>query len=122
MFFALHHRIGCMAEMVLRIEPCGLLGQKSVELNTHQSQAQIAIRNVLAKKQLQLTAVQNRLEALNPRSVLSRGYSITTNEKTGQIVRTAEDVEAGDDIVTELAGSELIQSRVIKTAKSKVER
>ena len=63
---------------------------------------------------MQLTASANRLAALNPKSVLDRGYSITTSKKTGSVVRDLGDVEIGDLLVTELAGENLIESKVMK--------
>ncbi len=89
-----------------------LLGQKNVELNNLRNSAKTAINSVFTKKQLQLTAAQNRLEALNPKSVLSRGYSITSNKKTGRVVTAAADVNIGDMLITELAGKNRIQSEV----------
>jgi exonuclease VII large subunit len=52
------------------------------------------------------------LAALNPKSVLNRGYSITTNRQTGSLVRSPGDVEIGDQLATELAGGGLVQSQV----------
>jgi exonuclease VII large subunit len=63
---------------------------------------------------MQLTARENRLTALNPRSVLQRGYSITTNKKTGSLVRASDDVHIGEDLITELAGENFIESKVTK--------
>ncbi len=44
-----------------------------------------------------------RLEALNPLSILRRGYSITIRAKTGQPLLRAEDVVCGERITTRLA-------------------
>ena len=63
---------------------------------------------------MQLTAQDGRLVALNPKSVLGRGYSITANKKTGSLVRTPADVDIGDLLVTELAEQNLIESKVTK--------
>lgn len=102
-------------ERIVRIEPHRLLGQKTVELNDWQSRANMGIGAVINKCQVQLTAQANRLEALNPRSVLHRGYSITTNKKTGLLIKSAKEVKAGDEMVTELAEENLIESKVTKT-------
>jgi exonuclease VII large subunit len=63
---------------------------------------------------MQLTAQMNRLAALNPKSVLQRGYTITTNRKTGLLVRSPQDVQIADYIITELAEENLIESKVTK--------
>jgi len=101
-------------ERVARIEPHRLLGQKTVELNDWQSRAKSGIGTVVHTRQMQLTAQANRLAALNPKSVLQRGYSITTNKKTGMLVKTTKDVRPGDEMITELADENLIESKVTK--------
>jgi exonuclease VII large subunit len=63
---------------------------------------------------MQLTATANRLAGLNPKSVLQRGYSITTNKKTGLLIRNLKDVQITDYIITELAQENLIESKVTK--------
>lgn len=102
-------------ERIVRIEPHRLLGQKTVELNDWQSRANVGMDRVLNKCRVHLTAQTNRLEALNPKSVLHRGYSITTNKKTGLLIKSTKDVQAGDEMVTELAEENLIESKVTKT-------
>jgi exonuclease VII large subunit len=51
---------------------------------------------------------------MNPRSVLQRGYSITINKESGLLVRTSEDVNVGDFLITELANKNMIESEVKK--------
>ncbi len=123
-------------EQVGRLEPHRLLGRKSLELNDLVSRSRVAIRDALrksdaglgvlegrlrpamstlvAKRELELTARENRLEGLNPRSVLARGYSITTNSRTRKVVRTLDDVTVGDSLLTELADRKRIESDVTK--------
>ena len=101
-----------MYERILRIEPSRLLGRQKVKLNDLCNTANSAVRNVFVKKELQLTVAENKLAALNPKSVLRRGYSITTNKKTSEVVTSSADVEIGDLLITELAKKNLIESRV----------
>jgi exodeoxyribonuclease VII large subunit len=101
-------------EQVVKIEPHRLLGKKTVYLNDLRNRAKVAINVVINGRQMQLTAQANRLVALNPKSVLRRGYSITTNKQTGLIIRALKDVEVGNLLTTELAGENLIESRVTK--------
>ena len=51
---------------------------------------------------------------MNPKSVLERGYSITTCKKTNKVLTAPEDVEQDDIIITEMASEKLIESKVIK--------
>lgn len=53
----------------------------------------------------------SRLNTLNPLSILSRGYSVTTEEKTGKIILDAGQVKKGDIIKTRLQKS-IITSEV----------
>jgi exodeoxyribonuclease VII large subunit len=107
-------KVSARYEQVVRIEPHRLLGRKTVELNDWKNHTDKAMRAILNNCQMQLTARENRLTALNPKSVLHRGYSITTSKETGLLVRTSQDVQTGDDLLTELAGENFIESKVTK--------
>lgn len=124
------------AEKVQRIEPHRLIGEKKLEVNglgnemaagiknlvvnrkpaieRLENSAISAIERIINKNKLQLTAIENRLAGLNPRSVLERGYSITMVKDSGKVVSSARQVKAGDVLVTELAGKERITSKVIE--------
>jgi exodeoxyribonuclease VII large subunit len=121
-------------EKIVQIEPHRLLGRKMLSLNELQNRGAAAlsaniarntstlanveirlgnlIRQRLSKSELILTANENRLAGLNPRSVLTRGYSITTNKRTGGLVHSMTDVEINDVISTELSDGNFIESSV----------
>ncbi len=101
-------------EKVLGIEPHRLLTKKIVELNNAQNRAKTMIKTRINDLRMQLTAQSNRLAALNPKSVLGRGYSITMSKKNGLVVRSVEDVKLSDLLITELANENLIESKVTK--------
>ena len=109
-----HSKLSAAYEQIIRIEPHRLLGHKTIELNNWQNRADVGICSIVNNCRMQLTAQENRLSALDPRSVLQRGYSITTNKKTGLLVKTSEDVHIGDYLITELANENLIESEVKK--------
>jgi len=102
---------------VSRIEPHRLLGRLLVELNDLKGRSLAAVTKVLSRRELEITARENRLAALNPKSVLNRGYSITTNQQTGRVVRSADDVQPDDLLTTELANDNRIESRVTRIDK-----
>ncbi|MFH1718298.1 MAG: exodeoxyribonuclease VII large subunit [Planctomycetota bacterium] len=114
MLVAARQRISAGYEQIVRIEPHRLLGSKKVELNNWRNRANTGMTAIISNCTMQLTAQSNRLTALNPRSVLQRGYSITTNKETGLLIRSSKDVSMGDSIVTELASENLIESKVTK--------
>ncbi|MCK5472395.1 MAG: exodeoxyribonuclease VII large subunit, partial [Planctomycetes bacterium] len=101
-------------EQIRKIEPHWLLGVKKVDLNNLRNRAENVINTIVNKAAVRLAAVENRLAALNPKSVLRRGYSITTSKKTGVLVRNLADVQLGDCLITELGNKNLIESEVIK--------
>jgi exonuclease VII large subunit len=72
------------------------------------------MKSIVHNCRIRLTAQDNRLAGLNPKSVLQRGYSITTSKKTGLLVKKADDVRLGDLLITELARENLIESKVTK--------
>jgi exonuclease VII large subunit len=106
-------RLNEMYEQVVRLEPRRLLGRKTVEVNDLRSRANAAISALLGRAGMRLTAQENRLAGLNPRAVLKRGYSITTLQQTGAVLKNATNVQIGDTLVTELAEN-LIESKVTK--------
>lgn len=111
----LFRQVDSAAAAVGRIEPGRVIAQTRLRLHDIEARGQRAMLNVLSKKQLQLTARENRVQALNPRSVLNRGYSITLNLRTGAVVTSPSQVAVGDAIVTELAERKQIESTVTKT-------
>ena len=77
------------------------------------------MKAIINRYAMQFEAQKNRLAGLNPKSVLQRGYSITTNKKTGLLVKNLADVQIADCIITELASENLIESRVTKKQNRK---
>jgi exonuclease VII large subunit len=107
-------RLNEIYEQVVRLEPHRLLGRKMVFVNDLRSRANAAITTLLGRAGLKITACENRLAGLNPKAVLRRGYTITTLKQKGTVVKTSADVQMGDLLVTELAGENLIESKVTK--------
>lgn len=114
MLASVNNRLRYFYEAVLKIEPHRLLGRKNIELTSLSSRADSGIRAALNKCRLQLTASQNRLLSLNPKSVLKRGYSITMNKQTGAVIKKPQDINIGQEIITELAAENRIESKVTK--------
>jgi exodeoxyribonuclease VII large subunit len=106
-------RLNGYYEQVVRLEPHRLIGRKMVEVNELTSRANAAVSALLGRAGLLLTAQENRLAGLNPRTVLKRGYSITTLKQTGAVLKNTAEVQIGDTLVTELAEN-LIESKVIR--------
>ena len=101
-------------EQILKIEPHRLLKNKIIRLNDLKNRADTAVKTIITRAQMQLVTQAGKLAGLNPKAVLKRGYSITTNKKTGLLVRKQGDIEIGDVMITELVGENLIESKVTK--------
>jgi exodeoxyribonuclease VII large subunit len=107
-------RLYSIDEQVRKIEPHRLLRNKILDLNNMSNRAKTAVRDIVDKARLKLTAQTSLLTGLNPRSVLQRGYSITTNKETGRLVKRPQDVQIQDYLITELANQNFIESKVTK--------
>jgi exodeoxyribonuclease VII large subunit len=62
----------------------------------------------LKQRREQLRQLERRLNALGPQQVLSRGYSITLDVKTGKILKDARTAKAGQRLKTRLKSGEVI--------------
>lgn len=61
------------------------------------------LRSLVGRRRLELEARERALDALSPRNVLERGYSITTRGGEATPLRDASEVMAGERLVTTLA-------------------
>ncbi|MBN2189588.1 MAG: exodeoxyribonuclease VII large subunit [Candidatus Aureabacteria bacterium] len=57
---------------------------------------------------------KSRLEALNPRNVLKRGFSLTINAGTSKIIRDAGEIGVNEEIVTQLFKGRIVSKVVHK--------
>jgi exodeoxyribonuclease VII large subunit len=66
-----------------------------------------AIRRRLRASRDQIAAIASRAEALSPLAVLGRGYSITTHQRDGRLLRSADEVQPGDRVLTRLSRGQI---------------
>jgi exodeoxyribonuclease VII large subunit len=62
----------------------------------------------LRERQSQLTAVSGKLDSLSPLAVLGRGYSLTQDRKSGQLITATKQLTTGQEIVTRLASGTIV--------------
>ncbi|MBE9533029.1 MAG: exodeoxyribonuclease VII large subunit, partial [Proteobacteria bacterium] len=67
-----------------------------------------AMQSTLQKHKLQLSQQMRTLSAVSPLSILERGYSIATVEKTGQVLKHSDDAELGQQINVRLQHGQLV--------------
>ncbi len=101
-------------EKILRIEPHRLLADRKIALNNMHSKMAEKISQILSNAKVQLETQAGKLSTCSPKSVLNRGYSITKNAATGQVVRGPADINIGDLVTTELKNDNMIESKVTK--------
>ena len=65
----------------------------------------VAIKNRVARDRERLEAIQQRLNGLDPRQVLKRGYALARKDNT--VIRSASEVEVGDSLRIELQVGEI---------------
>lgn len=68
-----------------------------------------AMRNQLATRSTQLNAAHRELNAIGPRQVLSRGYTLTTSPE-GTVIRSVSKVNQGDHLTTHLHDGQVIST------------
>jgi exodeoxyribonuclease VII large subunit len=78
------------------------------ELRFHE-QAQHQLRELRNK----LSGLESKLGLLGPEQVLARGYSITFDANTGEVLRRAQETHPGQALKTRLSSGE-VRSRVEK--------
>lgn len=71
-----------------------------------------AMQSYLKNRQEKIAHYAHILETLSPLKILQRGFSITKNKKTGEVIMHCNDISKNDIIVTTLRDGEII-SRII---------
>ena len=71
---------------------------KEVGLDSLYSAMESAMKEIIASKKETFSHLVGKLDALSPLQVISRGYSVATDE-SGKIVRRTTDVKS-DDLIT----------------------
>ncbi|WP_281222251.1 exodeoxyribonuclease VII large subunit [Photobacterium sanguinicancri] len=92
--------------------PVQTLKQQANRLERVESRLHDAMDRRLLTARHQLAMAAEKLETVSPLATLGRGYSITRDSK-GKVIRTTDQVNHGDTIITKVANGE-IQSVVSK--------
>jgi exodeoxyribonuclease VII large subunit len=87
------------------LERVHLLGRQVDELAERMNSA---MRAGLDKRQAAVDSVAGKLEALSPLAVLQRGYSLTSDEASGTVIREALALQTGQRLRTRLARGEVV--------------
>jgi exodeoxyribonuclease VII large subunit len=94
-----------------RVRPVLLLKQRREVFEQAEQRLREQTRHRLREAQNRLASLAGRLRLLGPEQVLARGYSITMDADTGEVLREAEKVRAGQALKTRLKRGE-VRSKV----------
>jgi len=97
-----------LATRLLRIRPAQLLKQRRELLRVAARQLREDAGHHLKNSQSRFSTLAARLRLLGPEQVLSRGYSITMDAATGEILSDAKQVKHGRRLRTRLKSGEII--------------
>jgi len=100
-----------LAGRLLRIRPAQLLRQRRESLHTAARQLRELGQHQWREVKNRFAVLESRLRLLGPEQVLARGYSITMDAKTGEVLRDAVRANPGQRLKTRLKKG-VISSRV----------
>jgi exodeoxyribonuclease VII large subunit len=89
-----------------RVSPERRLAPASEHLQQELRRLQLAVRGMLQARRQRLEGRLEALAAYNPQSVLNRGYSITRDAKTRQIIRSIDEIRDGLRLITRVSDGE----------------
>ena len=99
---ALRQRLDTLASKKIMRSPEEYLNELRLALTIQQERMIAAARQLLGAKRRRFVQQAATLDALSPLKVLGRGYGFVTRE--GAIVKSADDLQAGDQIQIRLQG------------------
>jgi len=97
-----------LAERLARVRPAQGLRERHLALAQLENRLRELAGIRLKYSRTAFRAVAARLHLLGPEQVLARGYSITMDADTGNILRSAAEVQPGQGLKTRLAKGEVL--------------
>lgn len=90
--------IKAVNETLMLNSPSHAITMLSQELAFHKRTLTQALQRFLDKQERGIRSIKDRLDSLNPLSILQRGYSITRKVPEMNIVKDSRQVEPGDEV------------------------
>ena len=110
-------RLDTIALRLSKHQPAAVHATRKEHIAGLTKQLDTAISTRLSSMSTALDSAQRELNAIAPRQVLARGYSLTT-KPNGSLIRSTKDLKAGDPITTHLKDG-TVTSTVNGKAKAK---
>ncbi len=101
-----------LRERLLRVRPESALAERHQALDRGLRRLREQARHQLADRRNRFSMLEARLRLLGPEQVLARGYSITLNDETGNVIRAAGEVKPGQRLRTRLKSGQ-VRSTII---------
>ncbi len=98
----------------LKLSTLNIINQQIENLKQHKTRYQIATNNLIRLNNEKLNFLEKKIEILDPKNVLKRGYSITTHN--GKIIKELDNIKPQETIETLLYNGK-ITSKVIEIEK-----
>ena len=97
-----------LANRLWRVRPGLVVRGRAEGLAQSRRRLEELMGHQLRERQHELQTLNSRLQLLGPEQVLSRGYSITTDAASGEVLRDASEVKAGQLLKTRLKTGEIL--------------
>ncbi|MBQ8332266.1 MAG: exodeoxyribonuclease VII large subunit [Clostridia bacterium] len=107
MFRLRREKLESLANSRAMTDPGNLIEDKRVLLDHLSDRLRLAEDREIQMKKAEMAAAAGKLNALNPLSVISRGYSAVYRDD-GALVKKIEDVEPGDKVAFKTIGGEAL--------------
>jgi len=78
--------------------PKRLLLERKQKLKQQRHQLAQGLKQILKQKQTTLALLAGRLQSASPLNTLQRGYSITQDLKTGEVIKNADKTSIGQEV------------------------
>ena len=100
-------RLQNLAERLVRVRPSNILKGQEQGLEQIKCQIRDYAKGRMGQLRRETAGMADRLRLLDPQNVVLRGYSITTDTKTGRILRSVKNIRSGQKILTQIADGEI---------------
>jgi exodeoxyribonuclease VII large subunit len=97
-----------LSERIRRVRPAQLLKQRRELFEQEKLRLSEQMKHRLRERKDHVETLVSRLRLLGPAQVLARGYSITMDSDTGQVIRDATKVKSGQSLKTRLQKGEVL--------------
>ncbi len=104
----LQQRLAAIQERSVLARPEEIFIRKQQQVDEQSLRLQRAIEQILKSKSQQLATLAAATDALSPLSVLARGYSLTRRSDNARVLRSIDDVVAGQQIESILTDGTII--------------